>query len=632
MADSSHDGQQGSKPRKLPSMNSRQTWSVGYFVIAVLVLLGVQTFLAPKSQELSYSEFKQRLAADQVQDVVISDTLIRGLLKPEKQGGEPTPFLTVRVADDQLVQELEKHGVAFRGQYESQLIGALVSYVLPALFFVGIWLLVMRRFGPQSGVMAFGKSRAKIYAEKETGVTFRDVAGADEAKEELQEIIHFLREPERFRRLGGKLPRGILLVGPPGAGKTLLAKAVAGESRVPFFSISGSEFVELFVGMGAARVRDLFAQAQEKAPCIVFIDELDALGKARGIGGIPGGHDERENTLNQLLVEMDGFDTGKGVVILAATNRPEVLDPALLRAGRFDRQILVDRPDRKGREEILRVHLGGVTVAPDVDVALLAQRTPGFVGADLANLVNEAALLAARKNKTAVEMSDFDEAIDRVVAGLVKKNRLINPKEKRIVATHETGHALVAAFTDGADQVHKISIIPRGIAALGYTQQLPTDDRYLMTRQELLGKVDVLLGGRAAEEVVFNEVSTGAHNDLQRATDIVRSIVLEYGMGETLGPLTYPRRRSTFLGDAGAYFPEAGRDYSEATAEAVDAEMKQLMSDRMQRVTQLIRDKQALLDRIATLLLEREVLEAGEFKRIVAEWTQTQNGEKPAAA
>jgi cell division protease FtsH len=619
-------------PRKLPSMNSRQTWSVGYFVIAVLVLLGLQTFLAPKAQELSYSEFKQRLAADKIQDVVISDTLIRGALKPEKQGGDPTPFITVRVADDQLVQELEKHGVAFRGQYESQLISALVSYVLPALFFVGIWLLVMRRFGPQSGVMAFGKSRAKIYAETETGVTFEAVAGQDEAKEELQEIIQFLREPERFRRLGGKLPRGILLVGPPGAGKTLLAKAVAGEAKVPFFSISGSEFVELFVGMGAARVRDLFAQSQEKAPCIVFIDELDALGKARGVGGIPGGHDERENTLNQLLVEMDGFDTGKGVVILAATNRPEVLDPALLRAGRFDRQILVDRPDRRGREEILAVHLRGVKVSPDVDVALLAQRTPGFVGADLANLVNEAALLAARKNKTAVHMSDFDEAIDRVVAGLAKKNRLINPKEKQIVATHETGHALVAAFTEGADQVHKISIIPRGIAALGYTQQLPTDDRYLMTKHELLGKVDVLLGGRAAEEVVFNEVSTGAHNDLQRATDIVRSMVLEYGMGETLGPLTYPRRRSPFLGDVGAYFPEAGRDYSEATAEAVDAEMKRLMTERMQRVTELIRDKRALLDRIANLLLEREVLEADEFKRLVAESSETQNGEKPAAA
>ena len=602
-------------------MKNRQTLSVGYFLIALAVLFGVQTLMAPKAQELTYSEFKQRVAAGEVEDVLITDTLIRGTLKPAKEGEKPTPFITVPVRDDQLVPELEKAGVAFRGQYESPLIGALLSYVLPAVVFVGIWMLIMRRFGPQSGVMAFGKSRAKIYAEKETGVSFDDVAGQDEAKEELREIIQFLREPERFRRLGGKLPRGVLLVGPPGAGKTLLAKAVAGEAKAPFFSISGSEFVELFVGMGAARVRDLFAQAQEKAPCIVFIDELDALGKARGLGGFPGGHDERENTLNQLLVEMDGFDTAKGVVILAATNRPEVLDPALLRAGRFDRQVLVDRPDRTGRLEILTVHAKGVALAPDVDLAVLAQRTPGFVGADLANLVNEAALLAARKNKTAVDMSDFEEAIDRVVAGLVKKNRLINPKEKQIVATHETGHALVAAFTPGADQVHKISIIPRGIAALGYTLQLPTDDRYLMTKQELLGKIDVLLGGRAAEDAVFGEVSTGAHNDLQRATDIVRSIVIEYGMGETLGALTFGRRRSAFLDQAG-YFPDGPREYSEATAEALDREMKQLMAERMERVSELMRDNRPLLDQIASLLLEREVLEAEEFKRLVETWKQ----------
>jgi cell division protease FtsH len=621
MANPQAENPKGSGSRKLPGLNNKQTWSVGYFLVALAVLFGVQMLMAPKAQELSYSDFKKRLADDQVQEVVISDTMIRGTLKADK-GGEATPFVTVPVADDKLVSELEQHGVVFRGQYESQLVAALMSYVLPAVFFVGIWLLVMRRFNPQSGVMAFGKSRAKIYAETETGVSFDDVAGTDEAKEELQEIIQFLREPERFRRLGGKLPRGVLLVGPPGAGKTLLAKAVAGEAKVPFFSISGSEFVELFVGMGAARVRDLFAQAQAKAPCIVFIDELDALGKARGVGGFPGGHDERENTLNQLLVEMDGFDTGKGVIILAATNRPEVLDSALLRAGRFDRQVLVDRPDRKGREAILTVHVKGVQLAPDVDLPLLAQRTPGFVGADLANLINEAALLAARKHKDAVDMRDFDEAIDRVVAGLEKKNRLINPKEKRIVATHETGHALVAAFTPGADQVHKISIIPRGIAALGYTQQLPTDDRYLMTKEELLGKVDVLLGGRAAEEVVFGEVSTGAHNDLQRATDIVRSIIVEYGMGRTLGPITYTRRRPSFLGDQNSFIPDGAREYSEATAEAVDAEMKQLMVNRMQHVTELIRDKRALLENLSRILLEREVLEADEFKRLVEEWKQ----------
>jgi len=612
-------------------MNNRQTLSIGYFLVAIAVLLGVQTLLAPKADELSYSDFKQHVAADQVQDVLISDTLIRGTLKPDSAGGKPASFITVPVRDDQLVSELEQHGVAFRGQYESPFVGALVSWVLPALVFVGIWMLVMRRFGPQSGVMAFGKSRAKIYAETETGVTFDSVAGQDEAKEELQEIIHFLREPERFRRLGGKLPRGVLLVGAPGTGKTLLAKAVAGEAKVPFFSISGSEFVELFVGMGAARVRDLFAQAQAKAPCIVFIDELDALGKARGMAGLTGGHDERENTLNQLLVEMDGFDTGKGVIILAATNRPEVLDPALLRAGRFDRQVLVDRPDRRGREAILNVHVKGVTLAPDVDLARLAQRTPGFVGADLANLVNEAALLAARKRKAAVEMSDFDEAIDRVVAGLEKKNRLINPREKQIVATHETGHALVAAFTPGADQVHKISIIPRGIAALGYTQQLPTDDRYLMSKEELLGKIDVLLGGRVAEEIVFGEVSTGAQNDLQRATDIIHSMIVEYGMGQALGALTFNRRRPLFLGDPSGYLPDGPREYSEATAEAIDAEMKQLMAERMQRVTELIRAKRSLLDRLSSLLLEREVLEADEFKQAVETWKPTDTT-KPAAA
>jgi cell division protease FtsH len=466
-------------------------------------------------------------------------------------------------------------------------------------------------------VMAFTKSRARIYAENKTGVTFADVAGADEAKEELEEIIQFLKEPGQYKALGGKLPKGVLLIGPPGTGKTLLAKAVAGEANVAFFSISGSEFVELFVGMGAARVRDLFAQAEAKAPCIVFIDELDALGKARGLAGMVGGHDERENTLNQLLVEMDGFDTAKGVIILAATNRPEVLDPALLRAGRFDRQVLVDRPDRQGREAILRVHAKDVKLAPEVDLAVIAQRTPGFVGADLANLVNEAALLAARRRKTQVEMSDFEEAIDRVIAGLRKKNRLINAKEREIVAVHESGHALVAAFTQGADKVHKISIIPRGIGALGHTQQLPTDDRYLMTQKELQARVDVLFGGRAAEQIVFDEISTGAQNDLDRATDIVRSMVIEYGMSEVLGPMTFPRRRGpAFLGDHAGLVPDH-REYSEATAEALDAEVKRLLEERLAHVKTLLLEKRALLDRVSKALLEKETLEAAEFETLV---------------
>ncbi len=600
-----------------PNIPPRNAFSVGYFVLAALALVWIQSLLAgPQSKQVPYSEFKTMVQQGQVEKVLISDTLIRGTRR-DSEGDPSKSFVTVRIPDDQLVSELQSKGVRFEGQYESPLLNAIMSWVLPALVFVGIWAFAMRRMGPGSGVMAFTKSRARIYAERETGVTFVDVAGADEAKEELQEIIQFLREPSRYRTLGGKLPKGVLLVGPPGTGKTLVAKAVAGEANVPFFSISGSEFVELFVGMGAARVRDLFAQAEAKAPCIVFIDELDALGKARGVGGVVGGHDERENTLNQLLVEMDGFDTAKGVVILAATNRPEVLDPALLRAGRFDRQVLVDRPDRQGREAILKVHIKGVKLAPAVDLAVIAQRTPGFVGADLANLVNEAALLAARHKKTAVDMADFDEAIDRVVAGLRKKNRLINPREREIVAVHETGHALVAAFTPSADKVHKISIVPRGIGALGMTYQLPTDDRYLMTRKELEARVDVLFGGRAAEQVVFGEVSTGAHNDLDRATDIVRSMVIEYGMSQTLGPMTFPRRHGPgYLADRGGLFPEQ-REYSEATAQALDGEVKRLLEERLTGVIALLADKRQLLDKIAKVLLEKETIEAEEFEAMV---------------
>jgi cell division protease FtsH len=600
----------------MPSVPRRQTFSVGYFILAALALFWLQTLLSPQARQIPYSEFRDMLAKGWVERVVLSDTLIRGTVKPEHAGDQKS-FVTVRVADDQLVPELQKQGVLYEGQYESPVLNAVVSWVLPAVVFVGIWALAMRRMGPGAGVMAFTKSRARIYAEKETGVTFDDVAGQDEAKEELQEIIQFLKEPGQFKVLGGKLPKGVLLIGPPGTGKTLLAKAVAGEANVPFFSISGSEFVELFVGMGAARVRDLFAQAETKAPCIVFIDELDALGKARGLSGVVGGHDERENTLNQLLVEMDGFDTAKGVVILAATNRPEVLDPALLRAGRFDRQVLIDRPDRRGREAVLRVHAKGVKLAASVDFGVLAQRTPGFVGADLANMVNEAALLAARRRKSEVDMSDFEEAIDRVVAGLRKKSRLINPHERQVVAVHESGHALVAAFTEGADKVHKISIIPRGIGALGHTQQLPTDDRYLMTRKELEARVDVLFGGRAAESIVFDEVSTGAANDLDRATDIVRSMVLEYGMSDTLGPMTFPRRHGpAFLGDRAGLLPEH-REYSEATAQALDAEVKRVLDERLARVTALLSEKRPLLDRVSKALLEKETLEAAEFEALV---------------
>lgn len=596
----------------------KQTFSIGYFLMAMALLLLLQSIFATSARQISYSEFKNYLSGGSVASVLISDNLIRGELRAGTIEGsaDATSFTTVPVNDPDLVEDLLQAGVDFRGRYENPFVQALLSWVLPAVLFVGIWLFAMRRMGANSGVMAFGKSKAKIYAERETGVAFKDVAGEDEAKEELLEIVDFLKTPEKFRRLGGKLPRGVLLVGPPGTGKTLLAKAVAGEASVPFFSISGSEFVELFVGMGAARVRDLFAQAQSKAPCIVFIDELDALGKARGMGGMTGGHDEREHTLNQLLVEMDGFDTAKGVVILAATNRPEILDPALLRSGRFDRHVLVDRPDRRGREAILRIHSKAVKLSTDVDLAILAQRTPGLSGADLANVVNEAALLAARKDKRDVEMADFEEAIDRVIAGLEKKSRVINPREKRIVAVHETGHALVAAFSEGADKVHKISIIPRGIGALGYTQQLPTEDRYLMTRAELEVRIDVLFGGRAAEQIVFGELSTGAQDDLKRATQIARSMVLEYGMGQTLGPMTFPPERQSILGPGGAW-QEGSREYSEATAREIDGEVKQLLEERLAHVERLLRDKRPLLDRVSTILLDREIIEGDEFQRLL---------------
>jgi len=451
--------------------------------------------------------------------------------------------------------------------------------------------------------------------EKQTGVTFADVAGIDEARAELMEIVEFLKAPERYRRLGGKIPKGVLIVGAPGTGKTLLAKAVAGEAGVPFFSLSGSDFVEMFVGVGAARVRDLFAQAEKKAPCIVFIDELDALGKARGVGGIMGGHDEREQTLNQLLVEMDGFDTEKGVIIMAATNRPEILDPALLRPGRFDRHVALDRPDLKGREQILRVHTKPVTLSPAVDLSAIAARTPGFVGADLANLVNEAALLAARKGKDAVEMIDFDEAIDRIVGGLEKKTRVMNPKEKETVAYHEAGHALVAESRPYADRVAKISIIPRGVAALGYTQQLPTEDRYLLKKAELLDRLDVLLGGRVAEELVFGDVSTGARDDLQRATDLARHMVTQYGMSEHLGLATFEEPRSAlFLNVPVAQGPRA---YSERTAEAIDDEIAKLLTDAHARVRDTLTTRRPELETLAKLLLETEVVDRTALDRLL---------------
>jgi len=497
--------------------------------------------------------------------------------------------------------------------------------LIPISIFYFIWFFLMRRMqAGTAGMMTLGKNKSKLVGEHDIETRFPDVAGADEAKEELQEVVSFLTEPERYQNLGGRMPKGILLVGPPGTGKTLLARAVAGETGVPFFSISGSDFVEMFVGMGAARVRDLFTQAREKAPCIIFIDELDALGKARGAGMVAG-HDEREQTLNQLLVEMDGFDSRKGVVIMGATNRPEVLDPALLRSGRFDRQVLVDRPDVNGRKAILEIHAKNIKLAGDVDLAVIAQKTPGFSGADLANVVNEAALLAARRHKDAVGLAELDEAVDRLIGGLEKKNRVINPKEKKIVAYHEVGHALVAALTPGCDAVHKISIIPRGLAALGYTQQRPTEDRYLMSQNELLAKIDVLLGGRVAEKIMFQDVTTGAHNDLQRATDIARAMVAEYGMGKTLGLSTYPRNPGPgFLGQSAF---GATREYSEETAACLDQEVRQILDQRETRVTGLINDKKETLIAVAKRLLEKEVLMEDEFMAMLDVGKKEDGGE-----
>ncbi len=596
-------------------MEKTTRFSLWYVVLAIWGVLLIQNLISQQFQprHIPYSEFLRALRADEIIEVVISQGTLSGKMKITENGeAQEVRFVTFRV-DPELSDELSKHNIVFRGQPENTLIRDILSWVVPALVFFGLWYLLMKRIGggANQGIMSFGRNRAKLYAEKEIDTKFGDVAGADEAKEELQEIVDYLREPGRFQQLGGRMPKGILLVGPPGTGKTLLARAVAGEAGVPFFSISGSEFVEMFVGVGAARVRELFQQARDKAPCIIFIDELDAIGKSRG-GMSVGGHDEREQTLNQLLVEMDGFDPRVGVVILAATNRPEILDPALLRAGRFDRQVLVDRPDFNGREAILRIHSKNVKLGEDVDLKVIARKTPGFSGADLANVINEAALLAARRGRPAVAMKDLDDAVDRIIAGLEKKNRVINPKEKEIVAYHETGHALVAASTPGADKVHKISIIPRGIGALGYTQQLPTEDRYLMTRQELLGKIDVLLGGRMAEAIVFGDVSTGAHNDLQRATDIARAMVSEYGMGKTLGLSTYPRQRHpAFLSPEQSSL--LGKEYSEATAAQLDEEVKDLISARADHVRGLLTEKQGILEQVSRRLLEVETMEGVEF-------------------
>ncbi len=587
-----------------------------WFALGVLLLLAVgQTvFYTLRSGEtISYSEFKSAVRAGRVQEVTVSAETVRGQLKSE--GGAARPFAAIRIEDPKLVEELDRYSVPHKGEIASRWMGEVAGWIIPIIFIVALWTLFFRRMGgAEGGIMSFARSRAKVYAEDDVKVRFTDVAGVDEAEEELKEIVEFLKTPKKYTSIGGRIPKGVLLVGPPGTGKTLLARAVAGEAKVPFFSLSGSEFVEMFVGVGASRVRDLFAQADAKAPCIVFIDELDALGKVR-IQTPVGSHEEREQTLNQLLAEMDGFDARKGVIIMGATNRPEVLDPALLRPGRFDRQVLVDKPDVRGREEILCIHVANVKIADGVDLKIVAARTAGFAGADLANLVNEAALLAARKDKAAVEMKDFDDAIDRLVAGLEKK-RVMNDKERRVVAYHESGHAIVASVLPGLDPVHKISIVARGFGALGYTMQLPLEDRYLLSRGDLLNQLSVLLGGRSAEEIVFGEITTGAQNDLQRATDIARAMVTEFGMSDELGAVSFnDPRRSPFLD--GPFGPERGH-YAEQTALMIDSEIRRLLNEAHGTARRVLRERRTLLDRVSERLLEKEVIESDELKELLS--------------
>ncbi len=600
----------------VPPMNNKVSFSIWYIFLAIMAVVLVHDLIVAlnRVEEVPYSQFKSWVAQGKVAEVAVSSHMLTGKLKPEGEEKVGQLFATVRVEDPDLVRELNTHGVVFAGVIETTFWRDLLSWIVPVALFVGIWMFILRRMGQaQGGFMQVGQSKAKIYMEKDIKVRFSDVAGVDEAKEELREVIEFLKTPEKFTKLGGKIPKGILLVGPPGTGKTLLAKAVAGEAGVPFFSISGSEFVEMFVGVGAARVRDLFEQAKTKAPCIIFIDELDALGKARGMG--PMAHEEREQTLNQLLVEMDGFDPRVGVILMAATNRPEILDPALLRAGRFDRHVTVDRPDKLGRLAILRVHAKQVALGPDADLDAIAGMTPGFSGADLANVINEAALLSVRRGKDKVGASELQEAVERVIAGLEKKNRVLNKMEKERVAYHETGHALVALSVPGADQVQKISIIPRGVAALGYTLQLPTEDRFLMTKSELENKIAVLLGGRIAEELTFGEASTGAQNDLVKATDIAKSMVKAYGMSDKLGTIALERdRQPQFLQISMG--SEKG-DYSEQTAREIDCEVRRIIDEQYERVKRLLESKKAALQQGAKLLLEREVISGPDLQAIM---------------
>ncbi len=592
-------------------------FSLWYFIAALIIIMLINSFLSTNSSELvSFSTFKELISNGTITEVQIGSDYYLGVAATDGQipGGTTKIYRTVPVDDSGFIPLLDSKGVKYSAASErtGNMISTLLGWVIPFALILIVWRFMLNKMGGTgSGVMNFGKNNAQLVAEGDTGTTFDDVAGADEAKEELVEVVDFLKTPKKYLDIGGKIPKGVLLVGSPGTGKTLLARAVAGSASVPFFRISGADFVEMFVGVGAARVRDLFKQAREKAPCIIFIDELDAIGKSRL--NVAAGNDEREQTLNQLLVEMDGFSAKSGVIILGATNRPEVLDAALLRPGRFDRQVVVDKPDLAGREAILRIHSTDVKMGGNVDLHEIAKATSGFVGADLANIINESALLAVRAGRKEVEQQDLEEAIEKAIAGLQKKNKLINKKERKIVAYHETGHALTAALTEGSDPVQKISIIPRGIGALGYTIQTPTEDRFLMTKDELLGKIDVLLGGRAAEEIIFNEVSTGAANDITRATDIARSLITEFGMSDKFENMVLTKRAASFLGQESGM---SSREYSETTQQYVDEEVARIISSSYERVLIMLRDKKDILEKITIRLLDQETISAAEFLAI----------------
>ncbi|MGO9485322.1 MAG: ATP-dependent zinc metalloprotease FtsH [Rhodomicrobium sp.] len=603
-------------------MEKKHQFNLTYLFIALFLLLLFQSFWVSYNQieNIPYSKFEELLKGKQIDNVVVSPTQIQGEFKTPENGRK---YFTTTPVNPEIANQLEKYNVQFTGSTGESIFRDLLSWVLPVLFFVGIWIFFIRPMAEKQGMgglMSVGRSRAKIYVETKTGVKFDDVAGADEAKEELKEVVDFLKDPEPYGRLGARVPKGILLVGPPGIGKTLLARAVAGEAGVPFFSISGSEFVEMFVGVGAARVRDLFEQARKMKPCIIFIDELDSLGRSRTAGMMGGANDEKEQTLNQLLAELDGFDPREGIVLLAATNRPEILDPALTRAGRFDRQIALDRPDRPARTAILKVHIKKVKAAPTLDLDRIASITPGFSGADLANLVNEAALAATRRHASAVTMDDFTSAVERLVAGIEKHSRILSPKERKVVAYHEMGHALVASALPGADPVHKVSIIPRGIGALGYTMQRPTEDRFIIERGELINRMAVLMGGRASEEIIFNEISTGAADDIDRATDIARQMVTRFGMAETLGQRVYEPQRQAFLGEA--MFGTRPKDYSDETNREIDIAVRKLVDEAYEKAKATLNARRAELEQGTAMLLEKETITPEDFPPL--------EGKKPA--